>query len=183
MRLAGFVAGLAAAMLLVAAVPARATLMTETIDFTASGLGPGTAPVDPVTGSVTLTFDPTLEYLTPTTTGITLNSLNIPVGSTVGFEYGQGYLSIGTVDPLFGFIFASTDDFGVLIAGIGTDTPALVTLIYSEVNQPLFETHSGSVTIATPEPASLFLFGAGLSAFGFLRTRKSDPSRNGASRR
>jgi hypothetical protein len=40
--------------------PANATTITETIGFTASGFQ-AAAPVDPVLGSFTVTFDPTIN--------------------------------------------------------------------------------------------------------------------------
>jgi hypothetical protein len=71
---------------------ANAALVHDLVTFTASNfetdVGSSPAPVDPVTGSFTISFDPTLSY-TDETAGITLTpgSLNIALGSTLSFSY------------------------------------------------------------------------------------------------
>ena len=88
----------AAALLLGSAGLAKAALITQTYNITASGFGAG-APVDPVTGSFTVTFDNASDILADTTSGITVNSLNIAVGSAVGFNYSTAgdILDIGGI--------------------------------------------------------------------------------------
>jgi hypothetical protein len=63
----------AACILALGTGPANAITITETINFTASDFLAG-APVDPVIGSFTITFDPTTSVNVGTT--ITLNNLN-----------------------------------------------------------------------------------------------------------
>jgi hypothetical protein len=76
--------------------PANANSITETIDFTAANfvttLGSGTAPVDPVTGSFTITLEPTMAPIIGGTT-VTLNSLNITpnAANALFFNYGFGH--------------------------------------------------------------------------------------------
>jgi hypothetical protein len=71
---------------------ANAALVHDIVTFTASDfnidVGPDSPPVDPVSGSFTISFDPTLSY-TDETAGITLTpgSLNIALGSTLSFSY------------------------------------------------------------------------------------------------
>ena len=71
---------------------AKAALVHDLVTFTASNfetdVGSSPVPVDPVTGSFTISFDPTLNY-TDETAGITLTpgSLNIALGSTLSFSY------------------------------------------------------------------------------------------------
>jgi hypothetical protein len=57
--------------------PANAVAITETINFTPGGFAG--APVDPVIGSFTITFDPTTSVNAGTT--IALNELNITPSS------------------------------------------------------------------------------------------------------
>lgn len=69
----------APAVLLLAAFQANAAPMTDDVSFSATGFTAfpgGTAPVDPVTGSFTITLDPALNY-SDDTADITLTSLNI----------------------------------------------------------------------------------------------------------
>jgi hypothetical protein len=73
---------------------ANAMTITEIINFTASSFRAG-APVDPVIGSFTITFDPTTSVNVGTT--ITLNDLNITP----------------SVNPLFFAYFAPTGQLGV----------------------------------------------------------------------
>src|SRR5262249_12053290 len=94
--------GTACAMMMWGVPAAYATPETLTLIFSASGFTP-TAPVDPVMGSITLTFDPTVSVNTDTATGITLDSLNINadlVGSQLVFQYAnfgsESVLTFGT---------------------------------------------------------------------------------------
>ena len=64
---------------------ANASLITRTYDFSVE-MEPS-APDSPVTGSVTITFDPTGGSLLNQTTGIILNDLNISLGSAISFDY------------------------------------------------------------------------------------------------
>lgn len=78
----------------------RAGLITWTFDITVSNFTrewiTGTAPVDPVMGSVTVTFGPSVD-LSETTANITLNSLNIALASPIAFRYdaSEGFFEIG----------------------------------------------------------------------------------------
>src|ERR1700733_11737203 len=106
----------------------HASTITETIDFTASDFtsnpSGATPSVDPVSGSFTLTFDPTLIYPT-TSTGITLNNLSVSSNfSPIGFSTdGTGDLRIGNV---IGSAIGNSVDvntFAFDIAGIGSVDP------------------------------------------------------------
>jgi hypothetical protein len=71
-----------------AALPAIAANVTYTVSFSATNFVAafgGTA-TDPVTGTFTVTFDPTQSY-TDDTADISLNSLNIPLSSALSFTY------------------------------------------------------------------------------------------------
>jgi len=93
-----FVAGSVA----VGAQAADAALVHDLVTFTASGFTSAfgePVPTDPVTGSFTITFDPTQTYVDQTV-GITLNSLNISLGSTLAFDYSPTANSHGDADEL-----------------------------------------------------------------------------------
>jgi hypothetical protein len=64
---------------------AKAAMITETINFTASGFQPAGAPVDPVMGSFTITLDPAVNTSFATT--ITFNNVNITPGASAPFFF------------------------------------------------------------------------------------------------
>ena len=69
-----------------AAKPANAAMITETINFTATGFGT-VAPLPPVStviGSFTITFDPAVTVVSHGAT-ITINSVNVPQGAFAPF--------------------------------------------------------------------------------------------------
>ena len=70
-----------------AAIGATTTydVMFTATDFESFPAGEA-APVDPVTGSFTITFDPTQTY-TDETAGITLTGSNFTLDSSLGFDY------------------------------------------------------------------------------------------------
>jgi hypothetical protein len=91
------------------AVPASAATVTTTVTFSATNFFPykgHNAPVDPVTGSFTVTFDTTHD-VQHETSGIVLNNLNIPYDTTKALQYDYSaahgaltiYNQIGGVIP------------------------------------------------------------------------------------
>jgi PEP-CTERM motif len=195
MLLSAFVAGGA----VMGAGAANAALVHDLVTFSASsltvGAGGDPAPVDPVTGSFTISFDPTLTY-TDQTAGITLDSLNIALGSALSFSYNApgsglppGTLVVGGLSDGAQMVqFApSTDDFWLFITNYAT-APSYLQLGYSQTavsSANLFFTPdpggTGSVTVtpittSVPEPATwaMMLAGfVGLSLVGYRRTAKA----------
>jgi hypothetical protein len=114
---------------------ANAVAATFTIDFGASGFVPLSAPVDPVTGSFTVTLDPSVTSLGGSAT---LNSLNINVGA-IGFHYVSsmfnGRLIIGGVDFVVGGILGGID-------GITTNTNDFVLDVWNFQSSPTFNAFS-----------------------------------------
>ena len=169
----------------------QADVTTYDVEFTANsfvvGSGPDPAPVDPVIGSFQVTFDPTLTYVN-NTIDISLNSLNIALGSALSFSYdpdsdpfGGGTLIVGGTASGPGTITfnPSTNDFWLFITDFST-APAFEQLGYTQSavsNNNLFFTlnQTGSVNVsnAIPEPSSLLLISAAASAFCFTRRRKA----------
>jgi hypothetical protein len=173
-------------------LPASAAVQTDNISFSAGGfisVYGQPVPTDPVTGSFAITFDPTLTY-TDSTAGITLDSLNIPLGSALSFSYsltGGGELVVGGIADGAGAIqiSPSTDDFYLHIFTF-TTTPTFQQLGYSEaaLNPSYFYNDltnggSGSVSVtAVPEPttwAMMLLGFAGLGFAGYRRTKQAVP--------
>ena len=201
MRLPSVMIAVSAAML-VATLPARAATVSDYVTFSAtsfSGGAPpsytgGTAPVDPVTGAFTITFDPTQTYLN-STTGITLNSLNILLGSALSFDYSPSAYTIGVTTFDAGELVVGGLDSGACCVELTPTTfndfylqilnfasaPAFNQLGYTiAANGDYFYSAIGagsvSSTPATPLPAALPLFASGLGAlglFGWRRKRKS----------
>jgi hypothetical protein len=177
--------------------------MSDYVTFSATSFsgGPpssytgGTAPTNPVTGAFTITFDPTQTYL-DSTTGITLNSLNILLDSALSFDYSPSAYTAG------GQLFAAGE---LVVGGLNNGaccvelTPSTFNDFYLQIlnftSAPAFEqlgytiaangdyfysalgARGGSVSVTpTPLPAALPLFASGLGAlglFGWRRKRKS----------
>ena len=148
------------------------------VSFSAANFFPA-APVDPVIGSFTITFDPTVNYFTETTTGLTLDTLNINLGSTFAFLYNS------TNDALFvggsasgSAVVSSTDDFLLSILNFTSSAPHIGTFFYATaqtnaVFEANGEANSVSVSLAeTPIPAALPLFATGLGGLGLLGWRR-----------
>ena len=124
------------------AAPANAGLVTYDISFSANtfqvGAGGNPAPVDPVTGEVIITFDPTVA-VTDSTANIRRDSLNIKLGSAISFSYDptmdNGLLTIGGINDGAGSIIynPSTNDFWLFIENF-TTTPTFDQLGYTQTS-------------------------------------------------
>lgn len=182
---------------------ANAGVITENVSFSGNSfqvLGSGVAPVDPVMGSFTITFDPTMSY-SDSTSGITLGSLNLILGSPFAFTYygpgstpPSGYhvgelVVGGTAGYTAGYestdlvqYSPATNDFYVQILDFAT-TPTLNQVGYAQVSAgnnfyyTVNQTGSVSVTPVTPsnqvpEPSTIAVLGAALLGFGWMRYRR-----------
>jgi hypothetical protein len=177
---------------------ANAALVHDLVTFSASnftvGSGSNPAPVDPVTGSFEISFDPTQTY-TDETAGITLDTLNIALGSALSFSYSTtgsfaGILVVGGInDGASSIIFnPSTDDFWLFINNYAT-APSFKQLGYTQTSvstDNLFFTPdpggTGSVTVTpitsgVPEASTWAMLLAGFAGLGLLGYRQTVKAR------
>ncbi len=180
------------------ALPASAAIVTDDVTFNVSGFSTfpvGGVPTDPVTGSFTITFDPTQVYM-DATAGITLNSLNITAGSPISFCYSASAYSCdgvafsadelvvgGTSDGTALVQYSpATDDYVLQISNF-TTSPVFTEMVYAQTSEGNYDNFTtpgvstGSVTVtpavsSTPLPAALPLFACGLGVMGFLAKRR-----------
>ena len=180
---------------------ANAALVNDLVTFTASGFTSAfgePVPTDPVTGSFTISFDPTQTYVDQTI-GITLKTLNISLGSALAFDYSPTGNTNGAADELVvgglqagaGSVYLSPtvyDDFYLHILTYSststfqqvgyTTSSATPDTNYFYTDLP--NSGAGSVTLtpimAVPEASTwaMMLAGfAGLSFLGYRRTIKA----------
>jgi hypothetical protein len=173
--------GIAGAALL--AGSASATVLSHTYSFTVWDLTNyegDVPPVDPVIGSVALTLD-TSQTVIDQTTGITLKSLNIALGSPIAFTYYSDgdFLLIGGLQNTVSSVEGQSDDFLVMIFDVTTN-PYIWWLAYSQVGDTgnnFFNLTSPpratlSVTPA-PEPATWAFMLLGFCAVGYSLRRRT----------
>ena len=141
--------------------------------------------MDPVTGSFTISFDPTLSYADQTA-GITLTpgSLNIALSSALSFSYNAPGSGLPTGTLVVGGLQAgaqmvqfgpSTNDFWLFITSFAS-APAFDQVGYSQTSvsaNNLFDTHDGAVTVtpvttAVPETSTWVMLLLGFAGVGFM---------------
>lgn len=164
------------AALFLALGPARADaeIITVSFGFVASGFDAG-APVDPVTGSVSVTFDNSTDLMEQTT-GIAVSGLNITLDSVPAFAYGAvaDVLILGGLTSGAQTLAGGTNDFLFGVLNASTNPIPAGGFIYSQT--PGFDVYRGDVELTAapiPEPATLTLFGAG-AALALLRRRRRE---------
>ena len=160
-------------------VAAEASTITSTFSFTATGAGGG--PQNPVTGSFTITYDPTLSK-TNDTAGIQVNSLSIALGTLISYDFNPatGAMIIGGTLHGAGAVELGTDDFFLGLHALTDHSGSVDFFSYSQVGESLFSPSNVTLTFpvvaSTPIPAGLPLLATCLAALGFcafLRARRS----------
>jgi hypothetical protein len=157
---------------------AVADLITRTFSFTGSGFGPA-APVDPVFGSFTVSFDPTVTNFgsLPSFT----SNLNFPGPYNFIFRPGQnfGELGAGHCDMVGCSAGAGNDNVVVDIFGAATANPFISALFYSTDivdHTGVFEasTTTLSFTEPVPEPSSLLILYASLASLALFGRKRGN---------
>jgi hypothetical protein len=155
---------------------AHAAPITLNFDFSASAFGPD-APVDPVVGSFSVTFDNATE-VTDVTSGISLTGLNIPLDSVPAFTYVIGladFLFIGGLDSGADGVTTVSDDFSLGIELTPTGTPTSASFFYSQTASGVFFASTVTLTPSQPtpipEPATLTVLGLSLAGIGLRQWR------------
>ncbi len=110
---------------------AGASVISENLTFNLTGFvdigGTNTAPpISDITGSITVTYDPTLSYDNDTTDIVVHSLTGITVGSTLGFTYGSGELEFGGIQNDADFVVENTND---LVVAFNVTNPSAPTFI------------------------------------------------------
>lgn len=185
------------------ATAANAATVDELVSFTVGGFTSAfgePVPTDPVTGSFTISFDPTMTY-TDETTGIVLKSLNIGLDSALSFDYSPTGNGNGAADEL---VVGGLED-GASSISLGSTGADFYLHLLTFTSSPTFqqlgyrpaETTSNSnyfytptnddglpaegvtfsvtavpVTPSVPEPSTWAMMALGFASIGFLACRK-----------
>ena len=117
-----------------------AATITRLYTFSASGFEAG-APTDPVTGSVTVTFDPLVSNANLPVDAIVLTiGTHTYTPAEVGAEYTAGLdeLLVGGLLNGISAVSAGTDDFFVALTQASTLTPGFGFFVYSTAGGGIF---------------------------------------------
>jgi PEP-CTERM motif len=116
---------------LLASSSAKASTITENLTFTLTGfvdIGTGNAPppYPTVTGSITLTYDPTLTYDNDTTDIVVNYLTGVTVSSPLGFTYQNGFLEFGGTQNDSDLVFSNTNDIVVAFNVTDPSNPTFI---------------------------------------------------------
>lgn len=174
---------------LMCGAPALASTITRTYTFAFQDFAPvdpGTpAPVDPLAGSFTITFDPTVAVY-DTTAGLTVNSFNLPGADHFAFSYTPlGMLTLGAI--LAPWDQVASASWGTTDFNLGffhpLDVPIAPSAFYTVAGVSNAWTSGQGIVTATdgapgvPEPSSWLLMIVGVGAVGGALRRRDDVGR------
>jgi hypothetical protein len=176
--------------------------LTGFVDVSGTNIPP---PVTGITGSITVTYDPTLSYDNDTADIVVHSLTGLTVGSTLGFTYDSGFLEFGGIQNDSDYVVENTNDLVVSFnvtnpsdpTFIPCSTPGYTCGIYtgsSQVdaagytlvgyNTGWFYGVQSTVTSAppspspVPEPSTIATLGAGIFGLGLLGRRRTTEIRS-----
>ena len=183
---------------MLASSSASASTITENLSFNLTGfldiVGNAPPPDLVVTGSITITYDPTLTYDNDTTDIVVHSLTGVTVDSPLGFTYQGGFLEFGGTQTDSDLVAFGTNDIVVAFNVTDPSNPTLIPCStpgfscgkytgnnavdaagYTTVGTDTawFNGAQSTVTATTtPEPSSLLLFATGVGAFARLVRRR-----------
>lgn len=176
--------GAALGVATLAGAPAQAATIIRTFNFTGSDIvrlfGTAPSPVSSVVLSFTVEFDPLLAY-TNQTSGIVLNSVNIPLGSAFGFSYqpvANQFMTVGGLANNTNGASTANDDFVLAINNTAGASPSVLSFVFTTAGAPgsLFRSFDNALVAApVPEPATWFMMIFGFGAVGMALRRRQKP--------
>lgn len=155
------------------ATAANATVVTKSFNFKASGFtavnSPAAAPVDPVVGRFTITYDDEAFLIAPRSVGLDVSGFNLAYHGTAQFYYSRGsnllIIANAFTNPFAGaFQIGAGSQFGFAIRDVNTN-PRVDYFSYSSGGLPIYETRNISLA-AVPEPATWAMMIGGLGLVG-----------------
>jgi hypothetical protein len=177
--LGGFI--MAAALFAGAQANAAVITRTFTFSFSMAGFDPGSAPVGPLSGVFSVTFDPDAA-VKDVTTGVKVYSLNLPVTGPFAFTYTPtGELTLGAIiDPTDSVDNANfeTDDFDVSFFDPAGPNLSASDATYTRAGvDNVWFTTGGTVTAVDglppiPEPSTWAMMMLGLGGLGATLRRR-----------
>ncbi len=192
-----------------AAGPLAAAPISENLNFSLSGFvditGTTPPPIPLITGSITVTYDPTLTYDNDTTDIVVHSLTGITVGSALGFTYQGGFLEFGGIQNDADLVFSKTND---LVVAFNVTNPTAPTFVpcstpgytcgkytgsslvdaagYTRANSatgwfygaPQSVVSPNRIVPGVPEPTTCALIGAGLGAIGIVKRARRNSRAN-----